>query len=400
MIGGQFIHSIKDLIGESKEKKKVELPKEDEQPHIPTKQEEKKQINTVPKIRDSSPSILNDTVAFDCVLVEGKRDQDIALPHTEMQQQKKAEDLGESLLVRPILNTTQTTISHASQTPSFKSQSQIIDGKALSTKIREQLAKQAEKFEKKNKRKVGLAVVIIGDDPASHVYVKNKIKACEEIGIKSYVVKRDINTTQDQLVEIIQTLNESDEVDGIITQLPLPRHLNEAEILELIDSRKDVDGFHVENAGKLFTGQDSLRPCTPAGIIELIKSTKKRLEGKHAVIIGRSNIVGKPIAMMLLEENCTVTICHSRTKNLARHTKRADILVAAIGKKEFVTGDMIKNGAIVIDVGINRHEGKLYGDVNFEQASKVASHITPVPGGVGPMTITMLMANSIKAASK
>ncbi|MCL2755720.1 MAG: bifunctional methylenetetrahydrofolate dehydrogenase/methenyltetrahydrofolate cyclohydrolase FolD [Firmicutes bacterium] len=280
----------------------------------------------------------------------------------------------------------------------MEKQAKIIDGRILSTKIREKLKKEATKFEKKNKRPIGIAVVLVGEDPASQTYVKNKVKACEECGIKSFVIMRPAETSQDELDQIIRDLNESIEVDGILTQLPLPKHLDENHVLDLIDPKKDVDGFHIQNAGKLFVGQDSLVPCTPAGIVELIKSTGKRMEGKHAVIIGRSNIVGKPIAMLLLAQNCTVTICHSRTKNLARVTKRADILVAAIGRREFVTGGMIKRGAVVIDVGINRHEGKLYGDVNYDQASKIASHITPVPGGVGPMTITMLMSNTIKAA--
>jgi len=275
----------------------------------------------------------------------------------------------------------------------------IIDGKEIAKKMRAELCAQAKKFESEKGRKIGLAVVLVGENPASEVYVRNKQKACEEANIASYLHKLPEKTCADELATLIGALNKDKTIDGILVQLPLPKNINEREILATIDPSKDVDGFHVENAGALFLGEPCLTACTPSGCIELIKEAGINLSGKHAVVIGRSNIVGKPLALLLLNENCTVTITHSRTQNLADITRQADILIAAIGKREFVTGDMIKPGAIIIDVGINRHEGKLYGDVNFEQASKVASHITPVPGGVGPMTIAMLLSNTIKAAT-
>jgi len=270
----------------------------------------------------------------------------------------------------------------------------IIDGKAISEKIRTELKKKAEGM------KLGLAVVLVGENPASQVYVRNKIAACEQVGIKSFAHHLAEDTTEQQLIKLIQKLNADKNIHGILVQLPLPKHLDERKILSNIDPKKDVDGFHALNAGALFLGwADCLPACTPAGCIELIKSTGVDMTGLHAVVIGRSNIVGKPVALLLLNENCTVTICHSKTKDLAEIARRADILVAAIGRKHFVTADMIKPGAIVIDVGINREDGKLYGDVDFDNAQKVASHITPVPGGVGPMTITMLLSNTIKAAT-
>jgi|GEM_PF-14017 len=348
-------------------------------------------------------------------MIELDKDSDLAkildgtweVPEYEMPVARSDKKISQQMLSKI---EKESRLAHQPQSPKITSipdittseAAQIIDGRELSKKIRAKLKTQAEEFEKKCGRQIGIAVLIIGDDAASHTYVRNKVKACEEIGVKSFVVMRDSNTTQEELIDMIRTLNDSPEVDGIITQLPLPKHLNETEILEIINPKKDIDCFHIQNVGKLFTGQDGMRPCTPAGIIELVKSTKKRLEGKHAVVIGRSNIVGKPVAQLLLQENCTVTICHSRTKNLARITKKADILVAAIGKREFVTADMVKKGAIVIDVGINRdvmNTNRIYGDVNFEEVSKIASHITPVPGGVGPMTITMLMANAVTAAT-
>jgi len=274
----------------------------------------------------------------------------------------------------------------------------IIDGKAVAEQLRGQLKIKAGEFEKKNGRKSGLAVVLVGADPASQVYVRNKIAGCEQVGINSFAHYLDADIKQEALEELIDTLNADKNVDGILVQLPLPKHLNERRALSRILASKDVDGFHVENAGSLFLGEECLAACTPAGCIELIKSTGVDMTGKHAVIIGRSNIVGKPVALLLLQQHCTVTICHSRTQNLAQVAQSADILVAAIGKKEFVTGAMVKPGAIVIDVGINRHEGKLYGDVNFPEASELAGYITPVPGGVGPMTITMLLSNTLKAA--
>jgi methylenetetrahydrofolate dehydrogenase (NADP+)/methenyltetrahydrofolate cyclohydrolase len=277
-------------------------------------------------------------------------------------------------------------------------QAKIIDGKIVAEQLRAQLKLKAEDFEKKNKRRPGLAVVLVGADPASQVYVKNKISGCAQVGFISFDHYLGADTSQDELDKLIDTLNADEKVDGILVQLPLPKHLNERRSLSRVLPCKDVDGFHVENAGSLMLGEDCLVACTPAGSIELIKSTGIDITGKHAVVIGRSNIVGKPAALLLLQQNCTVTICHSKTQNIAQIAKTADILVAAIGKKEFVTGDMIKPGAIVIDVGINRYEGKLYGDVNFAEASEVAGYITPVPGGVGPMTITMLLSNTLNAA--
>lgn len=273
-----------------------------------------------------------------------------------------------------------------------------IDGKAISLSLRESMKPRAAEFEKRYGRKIGLAVVKVGNDPASEVYVRNKIKACAEVGLKSFSYDLPEDTPEAALIELTDTLNGDPAVDGILVQLPLPKGINEKKVLARILPEKDADGFHVVNAGGLMLGLPCTKPCTPAGIIELIKSTGVSIAGKNAVVIGRSNIVGKPVAMLLLAENATVTICHSKTTDLKEHTSRADILVAAIGKKEFVKGDMIKPGAIVIDVGMNRSEGKLYGDVDFAQASEKASFITPVPGGVGPMTITMLLDNTIGAA--
>ena len=273
-----------------------------------------------------------------------------------------------------------------------------IDGKAISLSLRESMKPRAAEFEKRYGRKIGLAVVKVGNDPASEVYVRNKIKACAEVGLKSFSYDLPEDTPEAALIELIDTLNVDPAVDGILVQLPLPKSINEKKVLARILPEKDADGFHVVNAGGLMLGLPCTKPCTPAGIIELIKSTGASIAGKNAVVIGRSKIVGKPVAMLLLAENATVTICHSKTTDLKEHTSRADILVAAIGKKEFVKGDMIKPGAIVIDVGMNRSEGKLYGDVDFAQASEKASFITPVPGGVGPMTITMLLDNTIGAA--
>jgi len=273
----------------------------------------------------------------------------------------------------------------------------VIDGKALAEKIRAELKSKIEK----QGLQVGLAVILAGSNPASQVYVTNKITACGQVGIKSFVHYLGDDTTEEQLVKLIKKLNTDKKVNGILVQLPLPKHLDERKILSHINPAKDVDGFHALNAGAMFLGwEDCLPACTPAGCIELIKSTKVDMAGKHAVVVGRSNIVGKPVAILLLNENCTVTIAHSKTKDLPSVTRQADILVAAVGRKHFITADMIKPGAIVIDVGINREDGRLYGDVDFDNASKVASHITPVPGGVGPMTITMLLKNTVKAALK
>jgi methylenetetrahydrofolate dehydrogenase (NADP+)/methenyltetrahydrofolate cyclohydrolase len=276
--------------------------------------------------------------------------------------------------------------------------SKIIDGKAVSERMRGEIKAGVDAFYKAKGRKPGLAVVLVGENPASQVYVRNKIAACEQTGMKSFSHYLDETATRAQLLELVAALNDDKNVDGILVQLPLPKHLDEREILSTILPSKDVDGFHAQNAGALMLGEECLAACTPSGVIELIKSTGVPMSGKHAVVIGRSNIVGKPAALLLLRENCTVTICHSKTENLKEITRTADILVAAIGRKEFVTGDMVKKDAIVIDVGMNRAEGKLYGDVNFPEVEKVASYITPVPGGVGPMTITMLMSNTLKAA--
>ena len=246
---------------------------------------------------------------------------------------------------------------------------------------------------------VGLAVIIVGDDPASRVYVNSKKKACEDLGMISREYALPETTTEEELLSLITKLNADKEINGILVQLPLPGHLNEETVINTIDPKKDVDAFHPHNVGKIMIGNFDLLPCTPAGVMELIKESGIEVSGKECVILGRSNIVGKPQAMLLLHQNGTVTICHSRTQNLKEVTRRADILVAAIGKPNFVTADMVKEGAVVIDVGINRlPDKKLCGDVDFEAVSKVASAITPVPGGVGPMTIAMLMKNTVTAA--
>lgn len=273
----------------------------------------------------------------------------------------------------------------------------LIDGKAVSAKIRDEIAADAAAFEKNNGRKIGLAVVLVGENPASKVYVRNKILACEQTGIASFEYYLPETSTTEDVLEVVRALNADDKVDGLLVQLPLPRGIDEKRVLSEVSPKKDVDGFHAVNAGNLLLGNPCLSACTPTGIMELIESTGESVEGKHAVVIGRSNIVGKPVALMLLAANATVTVCHSKTKDLEKYTRDADILVVAIGVKEFVTGDMIKKGAIVIDVGMNRAD-KLYGDVHFESASAVAGYITPVPGGVGPMTITMLLRNTVKAA--
>lgn len=274
----------------------------------------------------------------------------------------------------------------------------IIDGKAISEKVRNEIKEQTQVYINKHGRKPGLAVIIAGDNPASKTYVANKIKACKEVGFNSYCIEFPKNVSEDTLTKKIIELNNNEDIDGILVQLPLPSHLNEKYILNLIADNKDVDGFSAYNMGLLALGRPKIAACTPLGVIELLKSTGESIEGKHAVIIGRSNIVGKPMAMLLLMENATVTICHSKTKNLSEITKTADILIAAIGKPCFVKKDMVKEGAIVIDVGINRTEKGLQGDVDFNEVSEIASYITPVPGGVGPMTITMLLKNTLTAA--
>ena len=270
----------------------------------------------------------------------------------------------------------------------------IIDGKAVSAAVKEQVRQEIER----EGLEIGLAVVIVGDDPASRVYVNNKKKACEVCGIKSFEYALPAETTEEQLLELVDALNDDPNVNGILVQLPLPKHLDEEKVIERISPKKDVDAFHESNVGKIMIGNYAFLPCTPAGCMELIRSTGVEVSGKECVVIGRSNIVGKPMAMLLLHANGTVTVAHSRTKDLAEVCRRADILVAAVGKPNFVTADMVKPGAVVIDVGINRLEnGKLCGDVKFDEVSEVAGWITPVPGGVGPMTIAMLMKNTLMA---
>lgn len=275
---------------------------------------------------------------------------------------------------------------------------QILSGKTVSARIKEEAAREAKALAAKGTH-AGLAVIIVGDDPASRVYVNNKKKACEEVGIYSEEYALPEETSQEELLELIARLNDDDKISGILVQLPLPGHISEQCVINAISPTKDVDAFHPVNVGKIMTGDFDFVPCTPAGVMELIKESGIDVAGKECVVVGRSNIVGKPQAMLLLHQNGTVTICHSRTKNLAEKTRNADILVAAVGKPGFITGDMIKPGAVVIDVGINRiAPKKLVGDVDFESAEKVAGAITPVPGGVGPMTIAMLMKNTLKAA--
>ena len=277
----------------------------------------------------------------------------------------------------------------------------IIDGKAISAQVRAELAKETEHFEKENGFLPGLAVVIVGDDPASHVYVRNKARACDEVGFYSETHELPKETTQEVLEKLIDRLNADEKIHGILVQLPLPKHLDEEKILLKISSDKDVDAFHPYNVGKIMIGNYSFLPCTPAGIMVLLERSGIAIEGKKCVVVGRSNIVGKPMAMLLLHANGTVTVCHSRTKDLAAVCREADILVAAIGKAEFFGADMVKEGAVVIDVGMNRNaEGKLVGDVDFAAVEPIASYITPVPGGVGPMTITMLMKNTLTAAKQ
>lgn len=270
----------------------------------------------------------------------------------------------------------------------------LIDGKALSAEIKENLKSNVAEFERRFGRKITLAVILVGNDPASEVYVKNKIKAAEYVGIKSLSFALPESTEEKEVENLIKTLSNDKSVDGILVQLPLPKHLSEEKILSLIPAEKDVDGFTAENVGNTVLFKDAITSCTPAGILYMLKSVSVPLSGKHAVVIGRSNIVGKPIAMLLLKENCTVSICHSKTENLKEITKHADILIVAIGKSKFVKADMVKDGAIVIDVGINRTENGLTGDVDFESVKDKVSFITPVPGGVGPMTIAMLMQNA------
>lgn len=276
---------------------------------------------------------------------------------------------------------------------------QLLDGKAMSAELREELALRVQRVKGKGVTP-GLAVILVGDDPASQIYVKNKELGCQQVGIHSVTIRLPETASQAELEAQIDKLNADASIHGILVQLPLPQGLDEAAALARILPEKDVDGFHLQNAGKLFTGQQGVVACTPKGAMEMLHRTGIDLSGKEAVVVGRSNIVGKPMAMLLLQENATVTICHSRTANLAEHTRRADVLVAAVGKPRFITADMVKPGAIVIDVGINRVDGKVVGDVDFDAVREVASWITPVPGGVGRMTITMLLANTIEAAER
>ena len=278
---------------------------------------------------------------------------------------------------------------------------QIIDGKVVSSAVKAEVAEEAARLKDEVGLKVGLAVVIVGNNQASRVYVNNKKKACEAVGFQSYEYALDENTTQEKLLDLIEVLNRDDKVNGILVQLPLPVHIDEKAVINAISPDKDVDAFHPVNVGKIMIGEYAFLPCTPAGVMRLIESTGTDVSGKNCVVIGRSNIVGKPQAMLLLQKNGTVTICHSKTRNLKEICLGADILVVAIGRAKFITGDMIKEGAVVIDVGMNRDENnKLCGDVDFESAEKKASYITPVPGGVGPMTIAMLMKNTLTAAKQ
>lgn len=276
---------------------------------------------------------------------------------------------------------------------------QIIDGKKVSAQVKEDIKNQVLELKKSTGITPGLAVVIVGDDPASRVYVNNKKKACEFVGFKSEEYALPAQTTQEELLNLVKELNNKQDINGILVQLPLPSHLDDKAVIEAINPAKDVDAFHAVNVGKIMLGEYDFLPCTPAGVMEMLHYYEIPVSGKNCVVIGRSNIVGKPMAMLLLHENGTVTICHSRTQNLVEICSQADILVAAVGKPKFVTDDMVKNGAVVIDVGMDRDEnGKLCGDVDFENVKEKAGYITPVPGGVGPMTIAMLMNNTLTAS--
>jgi methylenetetrahydrofolate dehydrogenase (NADP+)/methenyltetrahydrofolate cyclohydrolase len=278
---------------------------------------------------------------------------------------------------------------------------QLIDGNALSKQIRAEVAQRAAALTARGV-KPGLAVILVGDNPASQVYVRNKVKACEDSGLHSVLEKYDAALTEAELLARIDALNRDPAIHGILVQLPLPRHIDDHQVIEAISPAKDVDGFHVSSAGALMVGEVGFKACTPYGCMKMLESIgMKDLRGKHAVVIGRSNIVGKPMAMMLLAANATVTVCHSGTADLGAMTRQADVVVAAVGKRNVLTADMVKPGAVVIDVGMNRNdEGKLCGDVDFDGCKEVASYITPVPGGVGPMTITMLLVNTMEAAER
>ena len=274
----------------------------------------------------------------------------------------------------------------------------IIDGNALSALLRQQVSDQVKSLQTRGVT-AGLAVILVGDNAASQVYVRNKVKACEQTGIHSLLEKHDASMTEAELLARVHALNHDNSIHGILVQLPLPAHINAQKVIEAIAPEKDVDGFHVASAGALMTGLPGYWPCTPHGCMKMLEHIGYSLKGKHAVVIGRSNIVGKPMALMLLQEHATVTICHSATPDLKVHTLQADVIVAAVGKRNILTADMVKPGAVVIDVGMNRDDaGKLCGDVDYEGVKQVASHITPVPGGVGPMTITMLLVNTLASA--
>ena len=282
---------------------------------------------------------------------------------------------------------------------------QMIDGNALAKKLRAEFRSQAAQLTAQGQQP-GLAVILVGDDPASQVYVRNKVKACEDAGFLSRLERLPASTTEAELLAHIEVLNQDALIHGILVQLPVPKHINEQKVIEAISPAKDVDGFHVSSAGALMVGMEGFKPCTPYGCMKMIESIGYDLRGKHAVVLGRSNIVGKPMAMLLLAADATVTICHSKTANLKAVLQSADVVIAAVGRPNMVTGDMLKPGAVVIDVGINRYPdghalaGKLCGDVDFESAAKVAGYISPVPGGVGPMTITMLLGNTLIAAQR
>ena len=274
----------------------------------------------------------------------------------------------------------------------------IIDGNALSAQLRQQVSDKVKAMQARGLT-AGLAVILVGDNPASQVYVRNKVKACEQTGIHSLLEKHDATMTEAELLARVHALNHDNSIHGILVQLPLPAHIDAQKVIEAIAPEKDVDGFHVASAGALMTGLPGYWPCTPHGCMKMLEHIGYSLKGKHAVVIGRSNIVGKPMALMLLQEHATVTVCHSATPNLKAHTLQADVIVAAVGKRNILTADMVKPGAVVIDVGMNRDDaGKLCGDVDYDGVKQVASHITPVPGGVGPMTITMLLVNTLASA--
>ena len=277
---------------------------------------------------------------------------------------------------------------------------QLIDGNALSKKIREDVAVRAAALAARG-HKPGLAVILVGDDPASAVYVRNKVKACNDYGLHSVFEKYDASLSEADLLARIEALNNDPSIHGILVQMPLPKHINPQRVIETISTLKDVDGYSVQSAGDLMAGLPGFRPCTPYGCMKLIETTGITLKGKHAVVIGRSNTVGKPMALLLLQANATVTVCHSATADIGHHTRQADVVVVAVGRRNTLTADMVKPGAVVIDVGMNRNdEGKLCGDVDFARVKEVASWITPVPGGVGPMTITMLLVNTVEAAER